>query len=284
MRRILTLAAALLGGWISSVPATAQTAAEQRELDRVLDRGRLLFALDRAAWLATDDFRERVPDFATSGSIGYIVDRDEGGFIPIFFGRENGALVAFYRARFGPDGITEATVYGPGRRPALTPVQARMARILLAMRQVRWGSCTGGRENISIIPPSDVASPIEVYLTAPQLRPGSFQFGGHHRFVFDAADNEIEQRAFTNGCLSVPAPPADLRAGGEMLGVTHLLDPLPTEVHVFIAMAAEQTIAVITGPPNRLWGVSGDSIRLLQEGGSVPDPGAEPSSSSSVTL
>jgi hypothetical protein len=42
--------------------------------------------------------------------------------------------------------------------------------------------------------------------------------------------------------------------------VSHLLDPLPTEIHVFMALSAKQPVFVAIGDPPRLWLVTGQGI------------------------
>jgi len=248
-------------------PVAAQTAAEQRQLDWARERGRLIFALDRVAWVATDDLHNRVPDPVAAGIRGYIVDSDEGGFIPIFFGEEDGRLVAIYRARVaGPGGITEPAVFAPGQRPALTPRQARLAQTLMAVSRGRVVRCTQAAPNVSIIPPERDDAPIDVYITAPQMRQGFVQFGGHERISIGPDGREIARRGFTRSCLEVPAPPEEVRRQGGMLGVSHLLDPVPNEIHVFLAMAARMPIVVMTQNPDRMWNVTGEAVTLMQEG------------------
>jgi len=250
---------------IAAPSAWAQSAEEQRQLDWVFKRGQLLFVLDRAAWVATDDFAERVGDLGALGSLGYIVDRNAQGFTTLFFSRDGDKFVAIYRARIGANGVVDPEVFARGSRPELTPVQARMARAVLGVRETKLSGCSGSNPNISIVPPDNPQAPLDVYITASQMRDGHFEFGAHHRLSFDAQGREISRRAFTKSCLSAPVPSQDERKAGAMLGVSHLLDPLPTEVHVFIAMAAEQQIGVITENPRRLWGVSVEGIRLLQD-------------------
>jgi len=266
MRRLF-LAIALTAAVPSASPALAQTAEEQRMLDWARERGRLIFALDRVAWVATDDMRNRIPDPLAVGVRGYIVDRDENGFIPIFFGEEDGRLVAIYRARVaGPGGVSEPTVFAPGQRPALTPRQARLVQALNIVRQGQVARCTQAAPNVSIIPPESDGDPIDVYVTAPQMRQGFLQFGGHERISIGPDGREIARRPFTRTCLEMPLPPEAMRRQGAMATFNHVLDPVPNEIHVFLAMAARMPIGIVTRNPDRTWQVTGDGITLLQEG------------------
>lgn len=270
MRNFLAATALALAGLAGS-PAAAQTPAEQRQLDWATARGRLIFALDRVAWVATDDLKNRVPDLAAAGIRGYVVDREANGFVPIFYGEEDGKLVAIYRARVaGAKGVSDAVVFPRGQRPALTPQQVRLVRALELVRKGPVGRCGSASPNLAVIPPEEPGGPIDVYVTAPQMRPGAVQFGGHERISIGADGKEIARRPFTRSCLEVPVPPQEVRQRGGMLGVNHLLDGVPNEVHVFLSMALRMPLVVITRSPDRTWQVTGERIALMQQGAPTP--------------
>jgi hypothetical protein len=246
-----------------AAPAAAQSAEERRQLDWSIERGRLLFALDRVAWVASDDIRNRIPDLVGAGIAGYVVDSDAQGFTAIFYGREGDNLVTVYRARIGARGVVDPVVFERGQRPALTPRQGRLVRALEAARQTETARCTQAAPNFSVVPPVTEQDPVDVYVTAPQMRPGRIQFGGHHRISFAADGREIARRPFSRQCIEVPTPPAELRQRGAVLGFNHVLDPMPNEIHVFIALGAQQPLAVMTQGPRRTWEVTGTQIRLM---------------------
>ena len=96
---------------------------------------------------------------------------------------------------------------------------------------------------------------------------------GHSRATFSAAGALISQRRFTNSCLNVSnQPPPDLPAGESLasLVVTHLLDPIPTEIHVFMSIWTELPITVSTAEPHRAWQVTGDRIEVLATPPNLP--------------
>nr|MDQ4086904.1 hypothetical protein [Pseudomonadota bacterium] len=76
-----------------------------------------------------------------------------------------------------------------------------------------------------------------------------------------SADGSIaETRRFTNACLDVEVPPVAPGQQPRPLGVTHLRDPLPVEIHVFTALLTGRPLLVATGEPERVWLVAGDRI------------------------
>ena len=98
---------------------------------------------------------------------------------------------------------------------------------------------------------------MEVYFLSPQVRNDVYPFGGHFRVTVAPDGKMLSSRAFTKNCLDMPAPPAD--AFG--FGVSHLLDPIPTEIHVSTALVARNPVLVMTG--DRTWQFDGRSITLL---------------------
>lgn len=243
-------------------PAQAPSAERHRQLDWVLERGRLLFALDRAAWVATDDMQERIKDPQQAGLLGYIVDRDDAGLVAIFYAQEQDRLVAAYRARIGARGVASSEVFKAGERPALTARQQRLARTLEQLRDAapRLEMCGPSAPNVAIVPPDTPDGPIDLYVMTPQTDTNVLPFGGHHKLTLDKDGRILNQRRFTNTCLAMPLSQAGQpRPVG--LGVTHLLDPVPTEIHVFSAMAGKIPVAVAAG--GSIWEVTGEAIRFI---------------------
>ncbi len=236
---------------------TAQTPEEQQQLDWVLERGRLLFALDRAAWVATDDMREQIEDPAAAGLRGYIVDADEQGLFVIFFAESPSGPTAAYLARIGTDGVASREVFEHGSRPPLTERQTAMAGAIETARRLKLRSCVDRGFNPLVIPPKTTDDPIEIYLMTPQLG-HAIPLGIHYRTAISPDGEVADPRPFTNSCLLLDNPP---EAVG--LFVTHLLDPLPTEIHVFTAMAAKVPITVGIGDPLRAWEVTGNGIKFI---------------------
>ena len=48
------------------------------------------------------------------------------------------------------------------------------------------------------------------------------------------------------------------------LMISHLLDPVPTEVHVFFGLWAETPLYVTTVPNRKVWLVDSGKIKLLE--------------------
>ena len=58
--------------------------------------------------------------------------------------------------------------------------------------------------------------------------------------------------------VEVPAAAAGER--DRPIGITHLADPLPTEMHMLLAQTVGRPLLVVAGDPQRIWLVSGERI------------------------
>jgi hypothetical protein len=259
----------------AAVPAAAQPQpGEQAALDFALARGRLLYHLDRAAWVATDDLRRRMRNWQSAGLRGYVVDRDGSGFQVLFYGGPADAPVAYYRGRVENDRLVSREVFRAELRPALPPLPRRPAAARdPAAAATRRRPCGQAPFNSAVIPPDTADGPIAVYLMTPQERTGVFPFGGHYR-VDVAADGTVSgERAFTNTCMTMD-PRQGVPRGGRPVGmmISHLLDPVPTEIHVFNALSARMPVYVVIPSSARVYAVTGEAIRLVEQPAS-PTPG-----------
>jgi hypothetical protein len=246
-----------------AIPAFAQTAEERAQLDWVQTRGRLIYVLDRAAWVATDDMRAQISDAESAGMSGWVVEQDGDAQIVTFYGGPQEARVAHYRARVEHERVVSSEVFATDARPPLTSMQLRLAAALNAVRRENRRRCESAPFNSVVIPPETAGAPIDVYLLTPQVRNNEWPGGGHYRYTVEADGSVISSREFTNTCIPLGGGPSEPRAAA--LIVTHLLDPLPTEIHVFTALTSHLPVGVATSNPDRTWWVDGEGIRLLEE-------------------
>ena len=253
MRRLLLgfLAALLVA------PVAAQTAEERVRLDQIAERGRLLFELDRAAWIATDDFLARMPDAAQQGIGGYVVEPSGDGFAVTFYVEEADRLVGVYTGTVADGELVSGELLSQEARPLLTGPQARLAGARSVPSRLDFRSCTGPF-NVTTVPPTSAAAPLEVYLLSPQAAAAEYPMGGHFLVTLSPEGEVVSSRKFTNSCLNISVSREPVG-----LFVTHLLDPIPTEMHVFASLALEKPIYVATREANRVWKVSGSEISLL---------------------
>jgi hypothetical protein len=269
MHKSLMIAAALAAA--AAGEAGAQAPTEASDADRSVlafaqERGRLLFELDRAAWVGTDDFITRMPDYQDQGVRGYFVERSGPGYAVTFFGGPPEATVAFYRGEVRDRRVASRQVFRAESRPALTPEQRRLvAAREAAARAVRGRPCGAHPFNTAVVPPDSIDGPIDVYLMTPQVDEGVFPMGGHFRLTVDASGQAGRERKFTNSCLLIGTDASRGAASPAALAVTHLLDRVPTEMHVFTALTSGLPLFVGISEPERLYEVTGREIRPVPE-------------------
>jgi hypothetical protein len=245
----------------ASVPSLASPSAVQAAtLRAVVDRGRLLFDLDRAAWVATDNFLKKLPDPNAAGFKGYVVDREGEGFAVIFYRDEDDGLIGRYIVHVSGGRVTSARLLTGAERLPLTPLQMRMARARSVAPGPEYRPCTNAAFNVAIIPPTWLDEPLEMYLISPQTVTNVYPFGGHYLLRVTPDGRLLSVRKFTNSCLNMEPPKGGRRGEPAALFVTHLLDPIPTEIHVFLSLSARQPVIVVIGDPPRVWMVTGDGI------------------------
>ncbi len=261
---------ALLLALFLSAPLAAQTGEERSRLAWVGARGQLLFEVDRAAWVTTDDFRERLPQADQRLIRGWTVERSGTGYDVIYFtGSDGETRRALYRGRVENRRVISREIFRPGAGPELTPMQRRIAAARTLLSQIDLRVCAPGTPNLAVIPPDSLDAPMDVYVLTPQTQTGIYPFGGHSRATFSAAGSLLSRRAFTNSCLNM----SDRPEGGNQvasIAVTHLLDPIPTEIHVFMSIWMNLPVFVGTGEPRRVWEVTGDRILLVDPPAATP--------------
>ncbi len=268
MRLCLLAGIALIA---TPVAAPAQTAQEAPLVAAAQARGQLMFAYDRAAWLGTDAFLKQVQDPGERVA-GYIVDGPAASPRLTFYDKDAANPQAVYVARFDGGKLVEERMLGEGDDRTLDATQRRMidARARAAAHLAREGAkpCAPKSFNSVVVPPATADAPIDVYLLTPQTTVENLPFGGHYR-VTVTADGETRSRAFTQSCIELPrTPPADPQ-GRKPVGAffNHIMDPVPTELHVFSSLYMLTPLMVATRQPGvRVWPIVQGRIRPPADG------------------
>ena len=252
----LALALPLPSVALGPVPSAEELAAVQL----ALDRGQLLYAYDHAAWHGTDDFRAKAQAAGTWDEVGarsggWIVDGSAGEPEIVFYDRDRQNPGALYVARFTHGGtrLVESRLVSPDEQSPITPERRRLidaqhlAYEAIAATDSRL--CAEARPNTVVLPPATPSEPVLVYFLTPQTETGKFPLGGHYRVEVAPNGTAGPIRSFTKSCLTMQV--GDNRPVA--LQVSHLLDPTPTEIHVFFMFATKLPLYVATTSNGRLW-------------------------------
>jgi hypothetical protein len=74
----------------------------------------------------------------------------------------------------------------------------------------------------------------------------------------------VSEREFTRSCVVLGGPKADAKHRPVMLVATHLMDPVPTEIHVFWNLWAGIPLDILTVANGTIWNISKGHIALVQ--------------------
>lgn len=246
----------------SNRPPEPLTRAQRDQLVANAQRGRLLGAIAAAGQIATRDMLSRIADPEAAGIAGWIAEPEGNGVTVTFYaeGADGAPPGAVFKANVLGGRVVSREVFLAGTRPPLGPLQARMA----AARRTASGQdhrpCGGDQFNYLVVPPTAADGPIDVYQISPQMARGRLPVGGHFRTTIAADGSIASTRGFTNRCLDVEVPEVAAGTRPAPLAVTHLLDPLPTELHVLLSILAARPLVVVADDPPRLFAVTAEGI------------------------
>lgn len=242
-----------------ALPAAAGAApkADDAAVALAQARGVQIFDYDRAAWVSTDALLQVIPQ--GKGVAGWVVTPRGEGLHVTYYGLQDGSPVAIYVAEVVGGKVVSSHRLEPGEDTVLTPAELQLVAARRAVKGDGLERCGAAPFNSVVLPPERPGGPVLVYFLTPQVKAGEFPFGGHYRFEVGADGKVLSQRPFTRSCVTVEMP-ANAAAGM----ITHLLDPTPTEIHVFLSLSAGKPIYVMTTDPQQLWSVEGPRIRRVK--------------------
>ena len=248
MRRLIPLlaglAAATLAAPVTAAAEPALSAAEDAQLQHNLALGALLYRYDQSAWHVTDAMLAALPEAARPRIRGYVTTAAPNGLRTTFFGEGGMGYQRLYSAVWTGSAIADAWQFKTGGESTLTEAELRLvdARKVALAAAGQLAMCNDARPNMIVVPePND--SIVHVYVMTPQTKDGVYPLGGHHRI--DVRDGKVvAQRDFTRTCVTFDK--SSVPAGGKPQAafITHLLDPVPTEMHAFTVMAMQLPLYV----------------------------------------
>ncbi len=269
--RLLKLFAAIALAFAMATPALAAPTAEQLAAAKVAEAvGAEMYAYDQAAWHGTDKFLEDLKRTEADQSVlhGYVVEPGGEGLLKAtFFGERDGKYFAFASYWVRGDKVVRGGIIDPDGARDLSLLALRMIAVRqAALEHLAKGSyrfCSRGRPITLILPPRTDGS-IPVYVMTAPVSNGSYPAGGHFRFDFDAANKLVGERPFMNSCLELQyTAPGGARPVAAF--VTHLLDPQPTEVHVFVSRYIPIPLMVGTSSSGETWSVANGKVAPISK-------------------
>lgn len=253
-----------------TVPAAAQPADQLSLKARAaanMARGDELYAYDQSAWRVTDAAVAALPKATMNIARGYITSQADDGYRTTFFGGEAGSHFRLYTAVWTKGVIVRPELFAPESRVPVTPEEKR----LIAARDVAFRNsgglamCSEARANSAVISGATANDPISVYIMTPQAKTDVLPMGGHHRL--DVKDGKVvAKRTFAKSCIALERPRGSKKQGEPVaMMITHLLDPVPTEIHAFTMHSTGLPLYVVV-PDGNLYEVSrkdGKAVALV---------------------
>jgi len=256
------LAAQLAGGAELEIPAKFQEA-----VARANQLGRQIFVHDLAASRATDVLFERkaLPDDKrVRGWLTDLFDKNgKPGILVTFVGETDRGTMALYRVLvFFDNGESEfARLDTPLNLEESQQARWKARGAAIQLIEARKDLC-GERYNSVVLPaPIDASDGIRVYMLAATSQPDLMIAGGHFLYEYSADGKTLmSQRAFTRSCIDIPLAADPEKGELKAVTLTHLLDPTPTEIHVFMSRNYGKTMMLATTQNSLAWVIAEGEI------------------------
>lgn len=254
-------------------PLPPMTLAEAAAVRAAETEAMRMYLIDRAAWIATDAITShRKVDLAKmNGWVTEPIDQDR--YRVTFVSGSGDAAMAYIRVetRKNVKGIRSVKVLNPLEPLSRYEQQANAAREL-AMQQ-NFMVCTPTMNTV-LYPKDATLEQWVVYLLSSTTEAHKLPVGGSYRFDIDLRSREVKRRDYTRSCLTLEGDDRDAIAF-----ITHLLDPLPTELHAFLSLSRGAKLGVGITENQDFWYIKNGKFTLIRRGG-APDP--EPSTPNGV--
>lgn len=238
------------------IPAAAQEAPTKQEAEGIalaLERGEAIYRYDQAAWHTTDALLKDIKNPGQAGIAGWVVNDVNAGLEVVFFGQGSAGLYAIWSGIYDGKKVRNKTKYDPFERLLIKSeiAQALATRIPESQEMER---CSRKPFNTVVLPTGKDDGSLFVYYLVPQEEADKAPFGGHYRY--EVRDGKIAaSRKFTNSCISLSSRGPEGKKPVAVV-ISHSLDPIPTEIHVFSMYALKLSVAVMTAENEKVWMIS----------------------------
>ncbi len=235
-------------------PKELPTGHELEAIGSAEKMGLTIYRHDHAAAVATDAAL-KLRAFKKDRRVkGWITQEQQDQIVVSFIDRKPAAL---YRIVVSNDGVA-GPVEVLKSPTALTEYESGAAAARSAALATNFERCSKNYNSV-VLPIAETSEKKWlVYLLPGTTKDHVIPLGGTFRFEIDGA-KVIAQRGFTRSCIALESKP-----GAVALMITHLMDPVPTEVHVFWSLWGKTSMFVGTTSNGNVWGVEGNKIVLLK--------------------
>lgn len=266
---VVAVAAALAAPALAK-PSEAELAAV-REAEA---RGAEMYAYDQAAWHSTDALksdlrrnRRSLDDLRKLGFKGFVVEPGgEGLLLATYYAEKDGKTWALARYWVARSEVKRGGLVTESEDAALSPLALQLVAIRAksfdAGLDAKYSLCSSSPVNTIVLPPRADGT-ISAYILTSTVTHGVYPAGGHFRFDFGPNGEVLSHRRFTNGCVPINT---NTQGGNTPVAgfITHLLDPQPTEIHVFVSYNIPVGLFVGTVGNNAMWEVTKGKVHFTR--------------------
>ena len=222
-------------------------------------KGRAIYLHDQAAAVATDAVM-KLKAFRQDGKrgqlAGWITEQRDEGIVVTFLSSES-IPRARYRATVASDGRVAGEVVALEKPEALSSYELGAARARATAAAAKFEPCSK-TYNTVVLRDDRESGGWTAYWLPGTTKQGIVPIGGSHRMDLDATGEKIvSQRGFTRTCIALDNP-----RDAVGLVISHLLDPVPTEIHVFWSLWAGKSMYVATS--DGTWKIQDGAVTLLE--------------------
>lgn len=237
---------------VSFAQETELSSADRAAIALTLERGQKIYRYDQAAWHSSDTLRKDIKDINNSGIRGWVVTEVGDDLLTTYWRRDGDGYAGVYSAVWTGSKIGDRRILSD-EAAKLSAEQIKLIKASAAVRadqSIELTRCSDRPFNSVVMLGNTADDPILYYYLTPQSTLDAIPLGGHYRFLVKD-DKVISHRKFTNSCISLPTGDKDKKP--EAITISHLLDAVPTEIHVFSVYAAKLPLYVITTSNENLW-------------------------------
>lgn len=227
-------------------------------IEKMNTLGKKMVFLDQLAWRATDILLAAQIDPVAINLYGWITYPDGDNWVVRFLKSDDG-VVPSHDVIFPETGEPRLV---QSQDSALTDRDRALLTARDAVLEAVTEPCSGTYNTIVFDMPDEKA--VYAYAIAASHEPGVIVVGGHYRVILSSDDLTVTStRNFTTTCLEIND--LELQDGEKVTAaiVSHILDPSPVEMHVFLSLTYGYPFYVIT--ESGLWSVIDGKIDWIQD-------------------
>lgn len=225
--------------------------------------GAEIYNQDIAAWVVTDFLASKGVLEKDNRLRGWVTEQagsgdEHGNLLVSFIGEVSGKYKALYQVEAKLGKVLTETYKEFSTGIELSKSQLGMFKARQTALSSEFMKCSSSYNTAVVRFNDEVNSYNIVYILAASVKSGEVMAGGNHRVTLnDNGDEILENFPLSKSCI-VMQKTDDVAA----LTLSHILEPTPNAVHVFLSLFHRIPIYVLTTENDIIWRVEGNKISI----------------------